>query len=254
MCCFYTAGLFAQHKDKPRISFKDSLDGAFDMSDYLIYANGFIVVPTVITQPALGGIGGAFVPVFLKKRAPVLDSITGKTRMINPDITGAVGLYTANNSWMAAGFRSGTLAKQRITYRVFAGYGSLNINLYETLPGVGEKQYEFHFNVIPVYIQALKQFRNPHWSLGPQYMFLQTKLSLPGATLPDFVKKDEIKTTTSQLGLAFQFDNRDNIFTPDKGIRWQTDFFCADNIFGSDYDAWKINYSGIGFTPITKKL
>lgn len=252
ICCIATAN--AQDKDKPHISFKDSLDGAFDMSDYIIYANGFMVVPVPITQPALGGIGGALVPVFIKKRAPVIDKQTGKQRNVNPDMTGGIGMYTANNSWMAAGFRSGTWAEKRILYRAFAGYASMNVSLYGTLPAVGEKEYEFHFNLIPVYLQALKQFRNHKWSLGPQYLFLKNEVSLPNATMPDFVKKDEVESITSQLGLAFQFDGRDNIFTPDKGIRFQTDFFCSDNIFGSDYDAWRVNYSVIGFLPLSKKL
>lgn len=250
LCCLTVANA----QDKPHITLKDSLDGAFDMSNYLIYANGFIVVPVPLTQPALGGIGGAIVPVFLKKRAPYVDPKTGKTRRINPDITGALGMYTANDSWMVGGFRSGTFAKQGITYRVMAGYGSLNVSLYETLPVIGEKEFEFHFNGIPVYLQVLKQFRNEKWSLGPQYLFLKTEVSLPGESLPDFISDKEAKNITSQLGLALQYDNRDNIFTPDKGIRIQTDFFCSDNIFGSDQDSWRVNYSAIGFLPITKKL
>lgn len=233
---------------------KDSLDNAFDMSDYLIYANGFIIVPTVITEPALGGIGGAVAPIFLKKREPVIDEKTGKTRIIRPDITGGLGLYTANNSWMAAGFRSGTLAKQRIMYRVMGGYGSLNLSFYKTLPEVGEQEFEFHFNIIPIYLQALKQFHNHKWSLGPQYLFLKTEVSLPGEDLPDFVRDKEAQNITSQLGLALQYDSRDNIFTPDEGIRWQTDFFWSDNILGSDYDSWRVNYSLIGYHPIGKKV
>lgn len=244
----------AQHKDKPHISLKDSLDGAFDMSDYLIYANGFIIVPTIITEPALGGIGAAVAPVFIKKREPVIDEKTGKLRKINPDMTGGIGLYTANDSWMAGGFRMGTLAKQRIIYRIFAAYGSLNVSLYEELPVVGEKEFNFHFNTIPVYLQVLKQFNNEKWSLGPQYLFLKTEVSLPGEELPDFVRDKEAKNITSQLGLALQYDSRDNIFTPDKGIRWQTDFFWSDNVLGSDYDAWRINYSAIGFWPVSKKI
>lgn len=250
ICCMVTANA----QDKPHISLKDSLDGAFDMSDYIIYANGFMVVPVPITEPALGGIGGALVPLFIKKRAPVIDKETGTKRNINPDITGGLGMYTANNSWMAGGFRSGTWAEKRILYKAFAGYASMNISLYETLPLVGEKEYEFHFNLIPVYLQALKQFRNEKWSLGPQYLFLKNEVSLPNADLPDFVKKDEVQSITSQLGLALQFDGRDNIFTPDKGIRFQADFFCSDNIFGSDYDAWRVNYSAIGFIPVSKKI
>jgi hypothetical protein len=252
ICCM--TATHAQDKEKPHISLKDSLDGAFDMSDYLIYANGFIVVPVPLTEPALGGIGGALVPVFIKKRAPYKDEKTGKVRRVNPDVTGAIGMYTANDSWMAGGFRMGTFAKQGIMYRAFAGYASMNLSLYHTFPDVGEKEFEFHFDGIPIYLQVLKQFRNEKWSLGPQYLFLKTEVSLPGEDLPDFIKDKEAKNITSQLGLALQFDGRDNIFTPDKGTRVQLDFLCSDNIFGSDYDAWRINYSAIGFMPITKKL
>ena len=111
-CLFSFQAVNAQ-KQHPHISVKDSLDGAFDLSDYIIYAHGFIVVPTVITEPALGGIGGAIVPVFLKKHAPVVDE-NGKKRFINPDITGGIGMYTGNKSWMAGAFRSGTLIKSKI--------------------------------------------------------------------------------------------------------------------------------------------
>jgi hypothetical protein len=52
---------------KKRISLKDSLDGAFDVSDYVIEANGFVPVPYIITEPALGGFGGALIPIFIKR-------------------------------------------------------------------------------------------------------------------------------------------------------------------------------------------
>lgn len=58
----------------------------------------------------------------------------------------------------------------------------------------------------------------------------------------------------SQLGGAIQFDGRDNIFTPDKGIRIQSDFFWSDNAIGSDYDAWRVNLSAIGYYPLAKTL
>src|SRR6516164_3493499 len=102
----------AQTKKK-HVSLKDSLDGAFDLSDYVIDANGFIPIPFIITEPALGGIGGALIPIFLKKRPPYVDSIDGKVEEtpVAPDITGALGAYTANNTWLTAAFRSGTLIK-----------------------------------------------------------------------------------------------------------------------------------------------
>jgi hypothetical protein len=133
---------FAQ---KPHISVKDFLDGAFDLSDYIIYAHGFIVVPTVITEPALGGIGGAIVPVFLKKHAPVVDE-NGKKRFINPDITGGIGMYTGNKSWMVGAFRSSSLIKPRILYRVMAGYGDMNLSFYaNNLPTGNDQEFKVDY-------------------------------------------------------------------------------------------------------------
>ena len=101
----------------------------------------------------------------------------------------------------------------------------------------------------------LKQFKNAKWSAGPQYLFLNSKINLPDFNLPPpFVDPKDIRSTISQLGAAIQFDGRDNIFTPDKGIRLQSDFFWSDNILGSDYDAWRVNLSAIGFYPLSKKL
>ena len=118
--------LIAQDK-KP--SFKDSIDGAFDLSDYVIHANGFIPVPIIISEPALGGFGGGLIPIFLKKRPPYIDSVNGEIRYtpVAPDITGGLALYTVNDSWLTAVFRQGTLIKSRIKYRVGGGYVSINI-------------------------------------------------------------------------------------------------------------------------------
>src|SRR6478736_8839290 len=100
----------AQEKKKP-VSLKDSTDGSFDLSDFIIDANGFIPVPILITEPALGGFGGGLVPIFLKKRPPYIDTVKGKQVItpIAPDITGAAIMYTLNGTWLLAAFRSGTL-------------------------------------------------------------------------------------------------------------------------------------------------
>ncbi|MEN2486340.1 BamA/TamA family outer membrane protein [Flavobacterium sp. B11] len=234
---------------------KDSLDGAFDLSDFLIYANGFIVVPTIITEPAVGGFGGAVAPIFLKKRAPVIEA-DGRKRFVNPDITGGIGMYTANKSWLAGAFRSATLVKPKILYRAFAAYGDMNLSFYaNNLPNQKDEEFKLNFKSTIFYTQWLKQFNNAKWSAGPQYLFLNSKINLPDLDLPPpFVNPKDIKSTISQLGAAVQFDGRDNIFTPDKGIRLQTDFFWSDKALGSDYQAWRINLSAIGYYPLAKTL
>lgn len=239
---------------KQHISLRDSIDGAVDLSDYIIYAHGFIVVPTLITEPALGGIGGAVLPIFLKKHDPVIDA-NGKKRFIDPDITGAMGMYTGNKSWVAGAFRAGSFIKSRIMYRVGAGYGDVNMSFYENLPSGKDKEIDLNFKSFVFYSRVMKQFRNGKWSAGPQYFLLDSKINFPDLNnLPVFANAKDINSTVSQLGAALQFDGRDNIFTPDKGIRLQSDFFWSDKAIGSDYQAWRLNLSAIGYYPLTKKL
>ncbi len=241
-------------KTKHKASLKDSLDHAIDLSDYMIYSNGLIITPSIITEPSLGGFGVALAPVFIKKRAPIIDTVNGirRVRYVNPDLTAGLGLYTANKSWLTGVFRAGTFVKPGITYKVAVAYGDLNIGFYEKLPNGGERQFVFNFKTIPVYLQVLKQFKNHKWSAGLQYLFLDTRVSLPHDSLPSFFFLDKEKNSlVSQLGGVIQYDNRDNIFTPDRGIRVQANFFWSSTAIGSDYNSWRINYSAIGYTPIT---
>ncbi len=249
------AHFFAQDKTPAPVTFKDSIDGSFDMSDFLISAHGFMVMPMIITEPAFGNFGGAVIPIFMKKLPPVVDSIDGKLRVMHqaPDVTGGIGMYTANKSWMAGGFRAGTLQKSRIKYRAFAAYTNLNLSFYKDYTNIGEKEFEFNFKAVPVFLSAAKQFRNIKWSAGMQYMFMHATATANGE-LPDFVTQKESKTFVSQIGPLVQFDGRDNIFTPDKGIRLQADAFWSDKFIGSDFSSWIINYSAIGYSPISKKL
>src|SRR6478672_2065434 len=117
--CFISI-IISSFAQKKKISLKDSLDAAFDLSDYIIDANGFVPVPFIITEPALGGFGAAIIPVFIKKRPPYVDSIKGHwvRTPVAPDVTGGMALYTLNESWGLAAFRMGTLVKSRIKYRV----------------------------------------------------------------------------------------------------------------------------------------
>src|SRR5215467_5517316 len=114
-------------QNEKKVSLKDSLDHKLDLSNYIIDANGFIPIPYIITEPALGGFGGALVPVFIKRRPPYIDSINGEARVtpVSPDITGGIAAYTLNNTWILAAFRSGTLIKSRIKYIIGAGYATI---------------------------------------------------------------------------------------------------------------------------------
>jgi hypothetical protein len=247
--------LCAQGPGKKKISTKDSLDGAFDLSDFVIEANGFIPVPYFITEPALGGFGIALIPVFIKRRPPYIDSIDQQEvrTPVAPDITGALGAYTLNNTWITAAFRSGTLIKSRIKYIIGGGYANVNMAFYYTYPQLGEKKYNFNFRTVPIFLQAIRRIAYSHWYAGFKYLFLKTDVNYDDS-LPDFVPQKEANSVVSQLGAVLELDNRDNVFTPDRGLKLHVEALGSNNLLGSDYDFGRLNYYLYAYKPISHKL
>ena len=248
---------FAQQHAKP--SLKDSLDGAFDLSDYIIDAKGFVPVPIIITEPAFGGFGGGFVPVFIKKRPPYIDSVRGQLKLtpVSPDITGGAAFYTLNNSWMLAGFKSGTLIKMRIKYIIGGGYADINMSYYRTVNDLGEKEFKFNIKTPTIFLQSIKRIGYSNWYAGAKYLFLKTNVKYVGDSVtlpPTWVKQEEYSSVVSQLGAVVELDNRDNIFTPDRGLKLHFDGIRSDDAIGSDYDYWRMNYYMYAYKPLSAKL
>lgn len=246
-------GVTAQQKKSP--SMKDTLDGKFDVSGYLTEANGFIPVPYIITEPSLGGFGGAIAPIFINKMPPYLDTIHGKPvrTPVAPNVTGGAAAYTLNGTWLLMGFRSGTLVRSRIKYLIGGGYVNLNMNFYPEVSHLGEKELQFNIRMVPVVMQATKRLGISHWYAGMKYIFLKANARYVGKDTPDSLTKPlESDKLISALGAVVELDARDNIFTPDQGIKFHTDASRSDNIFGSDFDFWRLNYYAYGYLPVTE--
>src|SRR6478609_488891 len=128
----------AQNKNSNRSFFRDSTDGAFDVSEWVLTAHGFIPIPMLITEPALGGIGGALIPVFISRNDPYVDTVNGKAviERVKPNLYAMGGAYTANGSWMAFGATAGVLKKWRVHYRLATGYANINLNFYREFPTI----------------------------------------------------------------------------------------------------------------------
>src|SRR5574341_2053639 len=126
-----SAQLRAQEK---KTTFKDTLDGKFDMSDWVINTHGFVPMPEIITEPALGNFGGALSLVF----------ISPNRNAKFPDITALTGMYTTNESWATALFRQGTVPHWGLRYTTWVAYGDINMNFYPILPRKGKHEVELH--------------------------------------------------------------------------------------------------------------
>ncbi|MBL7940081.1 MAG: hypothetical protein JNL43_12035 [Flavobacteriales bacterium] len=226
-----TCHVTAQDTTRTRIPFTDTLDGAIDMSRFLIEYNGFLPVTMVITEPALGGFGLALAPIFLSQKPAQADG-----RRYPPDMTAAFAMYTANKSWGTGGGRVGTIIPWGIRYRVFAAYADVNMDFYRTVPGIGEQRVGMNMEALPVLLQAIKQVGRTPFYGGLRYIWSNVKSSSREERFSEFFGKSELDRTTSLLGAVVEFDTRDNVFTTNTGWRAHVDANVSSTGLGSDFD------------------
>jgi hypothetical protein len=239
----------AQGKKKP--SLYDSLDGKFDLSDRIIEGGAFVPVPIIVTEPALGGFGGGLAPVFIHRKPP--REIRGKTVLDRPDVTAVMGAYTANSTWFAGGARMASLPKHGLHYVVAGGYGTINIDFYETLPSGQDKAFGFNGQGGGFYLKLAKELFDPRFTVGAQYLFGKITMKLAdGTEVPSFITDASLDGTVSALGPVAEFDGRDSIFTADRGVKLHAHFNWSDDWLGSDYGYGRGNAYVYGYVPIAR--
>lgn len=253
--CLLSISLLAQQTEQKKPFFKDSI-GAVDVSDWLIDAHGFIPLPVVITEPALGNFGMAIAPIFMQPKKRYLSDTTvqGKPQYVPPDMTMGVLLYTANNSWGIGGGRIGSWLKAKVRYRVMGGYFNINMAFYRQSQLFGEQKFNFNFRAIPIYGHAIRRIGVSNWYGGMQYLFAKAEVKIEGEKLPSFVTDKEASPLISAPGLIVEYDSRDNMISPNKGFKFHVNGFESHEIFGSDFNFAHINTFTYLYFPINKKL
>lgn len=226
---------------------RDTLDGRLDFSRFLIEAHGFIPVPMIITEPALGHFGGLVAPVFIAPKKPI-EGVTGYQA---PDITAGFGMYTANKSYGVGAMRMGSFAKQGIKYRVGVLYGSLNLSFYRDLPVVGEQEFSFNIKSLPFFLSLSKKIMKQDVYLGVKYNHAKTEVK-PNfeGDVPDFITSKELDSNTAALGIFVDWDKRNSVFTADNGYRLHVEYDVNASWTDSDFNYQNINTSFIWFTPL----
>ena len=101
--------------------FFDPEDGMFDVSSFLEDPRGFLPVPIVVTEPAVG-YGGGGVGMFLRPRREA-----GSEGWARPNISAIGALATENGTWAAFAGDTSRWLDGRL--RTLAGGGTGNVNL-----------------------------------------------------------------------------------------------------------------------------
>lgn len=235
-------------------TFKDPKDGKFDASEFLLDRKGFLPVPIIITEPAVGYGGGLAVAFF---RESLRESATrgrgaGRTPA-PPDIFTVGGFGTENGT--KGGFIGATKSFANDYWRYAGGVMRVDANL--DFYGVGgqlagaDKSIGYNLDGWAS-VQKLRRRlgESNAWISGRwNYFDLSSRFDLgPNATL---LNNKEFATRSSGLGLSLEYDSRDNTFTPSKGTEASLDTTFYDPNWGSatHFQAYRghvFNYWSLG--------
>jgi len=222
--------MFAQEKKR---TFRDTLDYKLDFSNYLINMHGFVPYPSIISEPALGNFGLAMALVFVSPKK----SASSKDQYRFPDITAVAGMYTLNNTWGGGAMRQGTFPKIGMRYTIGVGYVDAKMDFYRNIEKFGEISYQFNLKPIVAAIDISENLWRNKIFIGLRYEFARMRITYDFPNLPDSVfEPTNFDKNIGNLSLYGEWDSRNSIFTPDKGLRFKAIGGLGRNWTASSFD------------------
>ncbi|MFM1892613.1 MAG: hypothetical protein RLZ44_1690 [Pseudomonadota bacterium] len=227
----------------------DPTDGAFDLSQHLLERRGFLPVPIIITEPALGyGLGAAAV-YFDETVAAKNRDRTAAQPLAPPNISAVGGFKTENGSWGAGAGMFRSWREDRFRYLGGLGKVSLNLDFYGPL----NRPRSYELEGLGLVQQLSMRLGQSHWMLGGRYVFLSTKSDFR-PPLPPSIRAAELDVDIGKLGLLLNYDSRDNILTPNRGTFAELELSAARDWLGSSREFENLTARAFHYMPLGEAL
>jgi hypothetical protein len=217
-------------------AFVDDDDGWLDLSDWMADQSGFVPIPIIVTEPAVG-LGGGAAALFVhpqrdttragRDRSSAVSGGSYAASRLPPSSSVVAGLVTENGTWGLGGGHFGSWRRDRIRYEGAVVKPSLNLQFY----GAGlvdDSRNGIDYNLsgwyvlqeLAVRVAATRLFLGGHFS----YQRWESRFEIPDR--PAGFPPLELTLNTIGIGPVARYDSRDNTFTPNRGIdaRYQAVF------------------------------
>lgn len=239
-------------KDRPKVSLRAPETGAVDISDLIYNAHGFMPIPIVVTEPAVG-YGGGLALLYLRPQKKKYN------RYVPPDIYGVAGLGTQNKTWLAAVIAFKVWGPDKIRYLSAIAKPTIHIKYYgNNNEFLSENPVKVKLDSWTVIQRVQVRMKKTKLFLGGSYIFFTTENTidtLPGKPLINkIIQRLNGKSTLSMLQPIVNWDSRNTIFTPTTGINSGLQFTYNATWLGADEDFYKLNPYFLGYLPISKKV
>jgi hypothetical protein len=180
----------------------------------------------------------------------------GEEGWARPNISAVAALATQNGTWAGFAGDSSRWVNGRLRTLAGAGLGEVNLDFY----GLGadrsslNQKVRYTLQFTGAVAQANWQLapKSP-WSLGMRYVFADVDPKLRDEPLfPRLV--DRVRVRVSAPTAIVEYDSRDNIFTPTRGIYAETSYLASRDAFGASVDFERFEQIVIGWQPLTPSV
>ena len=232
--------------------FTDPEDGALDMSEWLLDKKGFLPVPIIVTEPAIGYGGGAALLWFRES----LGERRAQGRLTPPDIFGAALAATENGTTLGAMFGMVTFSEEHWRWKGGVGRPDINLDFYGAGGelGTGERNIAYNLEGWGTTQSILRRIGESENFVGARWMYLDLDASFAGDHPAPALAERSRSITSSGLGLFFEHDSRDNFFTASRGWKLfaESVFYSPD--LGSDEEYQTYRAQLLAYFPLGKEL
>jgi hypothetical protein len=231
--------------------FIDPSDGHLDMSNWLLERDGFLPVPIIITEPAIGYGGGLALVYFHDK--------LGSRKGSPPSVSAIAGAATENGTWFVGGGHMGIWKNDTLRYTGGLGTGLVRMDYYGrsgNLGGLNKEGIRFETDAIFLLQELQVRLRESNFFAGLGYSLADTTnrfdnhpedltMELPGL---------EFDSRSAAINVMLTYDGRDNVFSPLNGLASEVKVMLFDDTWGSDDTFQKYLASLVYYNLLTENL
>jgi hypothetical protein len=233
-----------------RSRFIDPEDGQFDVSNFLAHPYGFIPIPIIVTEPAVGYGGGA-AGMFVRPRTEA-----GGEGWSRPNLSAVGGLATENGTWLAFAADSSRWLDGRLHTTAGAGAGKVNLDFYGAGLDLPDLDQALRYSL--VFTGAIAQAdwqlaKESRWSVGLRYVYADVTPELRDQTaIPDLPNRTAL--TVSAPTAVLEYDSRDNILTPTRGLYSETSYLVSRAALGASVDFERFHQIVLAWQPLPHEV
>ncbi len=246
--------------------FIDPTDGQLDTSGWLIDNKGFLPVPILITEPAVGtglGLAGVFFHESEEDKEKRKQALEGGESnagipLIPPSVSVLFGAYTENDTWLAGGAHLGVWKQDHIRYVGALARASVNLTFYGSSSRNKLSESDgLDFNGDGWFLIQEARFRvhDSDWFVGGRFEYTSIDISFDNGRDPPGVPENNLnRTETIGLGPLVSYDSRDNLFSPNRGIYAELEAMFHSGSFIGDFTYQKYKASSLFYWDIHPKV